>query len=143
MEKSTLSLRKKKVDNMSCLNISTAATLTKKALQLMNGQLCVYNQSAVGCSACLLFGHFEQWDCIIILVSVPLLTHELLLQCWPFFSMHKALKLEKKYKKHYLHFQKWQKINFCTRKKSEIAFLVVLKKFLVQKSIFCHFWKCK
>ena len=37
---------------------------------------------------------------------------------------HSALKLEKKCnfkstKTHYLHFQKWQKINFCTRKKSE------------------------
>ena len=36
--------------------------------------------------------------------------------------LHSALKLEKKCnfksaKKHYLHFQKWQKINFCTRKK--------------------------
>ena len=128
MEKSTLSLRlrRKKVDNMSCLNsTATAATLTKKALQLMNGQLCVYNQSAVG-SACLLFGHFEQWDCIIILVSVPLLTHELLLQCWPFFSMHKVLKLEKsaisKVQKNIIcHFQKWQKINFCTRKKFKIT----------------------
>ena len=34
---------------------------------------------------------------------------------------HSALKLEKKCnfkstKTHYLHFQKWQKINFCTRK---------------------------
>ena len=37
-------------------------------------------------------------------------------------DMHRALKLEKKCnfksaKKHFLHFQKWQKINFCTRKK--------------------------
>ena len=36
--------------------------------------------------------------------------------------VHSALKLEKKCnfrcaKKQYLHFQKWQKINFCTRKK--------------------------
>ena len=35
---------------------------------------------------------------------------------------HSALKLEKKCnfksaENHYLHFQKWQKINFCTRKK--------------------------
>ena len=35
---------------------------------------------------------------------------------------HSALKLEKSaiskvQKKHYLHFQKWQRINFCTRKK--------------------------
>ena len=42
-------------------------------------------------------------------------------------------------KTHYLHFQKWQKINFCTRKKFKIAFLVVLNFFLVQKLIFCHF----
>ena len=46
-------------------------------------------------------------------------------------------------KKHYLHFQKWQKINFCTRKKFKIAFLVVLNFFVVQKLIFCHFWNCK
>ena len=56
-----------------------------------------------------------------------------------------ALKLGKKcnfksVKKHYLHFQKWQKINFCTRKKfkttknpvffsPKIAFLVILNFF--------------
>ena len=62
--------------------------------------------------------------------------------------MHSALKLEKKCnfkstKTHYLHFQKWQKINFCTRKKFKIAFLVVLNFFLVQKLIFCHFWNSK
>ena len=35
-------------------------------------------------------------------------------------------------KKHYLHFQKWQKkINFCTRKKFKIAFLFVLNFLLV------------
>ena len=32
-------------------------------------------------------------------------------------SLHSALKLEKSAKKHYLYFQKWQTINFCTRKK--------------------------
>ena len=68
---------------------------------------------------------------------------------------HSALKLEKNaiskvQKKHYLHFQKWQKINFCTRKKfkttknpvffsPKIAFLVVLNFFLIQKLIFGHF----
>ena len=45
----------------------------------------------------------------------------------------------KRAKTHYLHFQKWQKINFCTRKKFKIAFLVLLNFFLVQKLIFCHF----
>ena len=32
---------------------------------------------------------------------------------------HGALKWEKSAKTHYLHFQKWQKINFFTTKKSE------------------------
>ena len=59
-------------------------------------------------------------------------------------TVHSALKSEKRCnfkstKTHYLHFQKWQKINFCTRKKFKIAFLVVLNFFLVQKLIFCHF----
>ena len=36
-------------------------------------------------------------------------------------------------KTHFLQFQKWQKINFCTRKKFKIAFLVVLNFFLVKK----------
>ena len=70
-------------------------------------------------------------------------------------TWHSALKLEKKCnfksaKTHFLLFQKWQKINFCTRKKfkttknpvffsPKIAFLVVLNFFLVQKLIFCHF----
>ena len=51
--------------------------------------------------------------------------------------IHSALKLEKSaiskvQKKHFLHFQKWQKINFCIRKKNpKIAFLVVLNFFLV------------
>ena len=73
--------------------------------------------------------------------------------------LHSALKLEKKCnfksaKKHYLHFQKWQKIHFCTRKKFKTTknaifglkknpgFLVVLNFFLVQKLNFCYFWKC-
>ena len=39
-----------------------------------------------------------------------------------FCLLHSALKLEKSaiskvQKKHYLHFQKWQKVNFCTRRK--------------------------
>ena len=57
-------------------------------------------------------------------------------------------------KTHFLLFQKWQKINFCTRRKfittknifffsPKIAFLVVLNFFLVQKWIFCHFWNSK
>ena len=41
-------------------------------------------------------------------------------------------------KTHFLLFQKWQKINFCSGKKFKIAFLV-LNFFLVQKLIFCHF----
>ena len=68
---------------------------------------------------------------------------------------HSTLKLEKKCnfkstKTHYLYFHKWQKINFCTRKKfkttknaifglKKTGFLVVLNFFLVQKLIFCHF----
>ena len=57
--------------------------------------------------------------------------------------LHSALKLEKKCnfksaKKHYLHFQKWQEINFCSRKKFKISFLVVLNFFVVQ-----NFWNCK
>ena len=51
---------------------------------------------------------------------------------------------------HFLPFQKWQKINFCIRKKfkttkrhvffsPKIAFLVISNFFLVQKLIFCHF----
>ena len=65
-----------------------------------------------------------------------------------FWTGHSALKLEQKCnfksaKTHLLLFQKWQKINFCTRKKIKIAFLVVLNFFEVQKLIFCHFWNCK
>ena len=69
-------------------------------------------------------------------------------------------------KTHFLPFQKWQKINFCTRKKfkttknpvffsPKIAFLIVLTFFLVQKLIFffsqflkiqimgfLYFWTC-
>ena len=73
------------------------------------------------------------------------------------FTLHSALKLVKKCKfksekkKYYLHFQKWQKINFCSRKKFKTiknaifglkknpGVLVVLNFFLVQKLIFCHF----
>ena len=46
-------------------------------------------------------------------------------------------------KKHYLHFPKWQKINFCTRKKSENFIFGSFKLFSVQKLIFYYFWKCK
>ena len=67
--------------------------------------------------------------------------------------MHSAQKLEKKCnfksaKKHYVRFQKWHKIKFCTRKKFKTTknaifglknFLIVLNFLLVQKSIFCHF----
>ena len=71
---------------------------------------------------------------------------------WKLNDMHRALTLEKECnfkstKTHYLHFQKWQKINFCTRKKSEncifklfsgakIDFLPFLKW---QKMCFCTF----
>ena len=70
--------------------------------------------------------------------------------------LHSALKLEKKCnfksaKKHYLHFQKWQKINFCTRKKFKTTKNAIfgLKKtrifgsfklFSGTKLDFCHFW---
>ena len=44
--------------------------------------------------------------------------------CWNFssnmtecFKIGKKSAISKVQKKHYLHFQKWQKINFCTRKK--------------------------
>ena len=40
-------------------------------------------------------------------------------------------------KTHYLQFQKWHKINFCTRKKFETTKNAIF--FLVQKLIFCHF----
>ena len=68
-------------------------------------------------------------------------------------------------KKHYLHFQKWQKINFCTRKKFKTtknpvffsvrklhALLVVLNFFCCKfwffasfenaNNAFLHFWNC-
>ena len=44
-------------------------------------------------------------------------------------------------KKRYLHFQKWQEINFFTRKKFKIAFLLVLNFFLEQKIDFLPFLK--
>ena len=54
-----------------------------------------------------------------------------------FLYIAQCSKIEKKCnfkstKTHYLHFQKWQKINFCTRNKFKIAFLVVLNFFPVQ-----------
>jgi len=60
---------------------------------------------------------------------------------------HSALKLEKKCnfkstKTHYLHFQKWQKINFCTRKKSENCIFVSFKLFSGAKNEFLCFWNC-
>ena len=42
-------------------------------------------------------------------------------------------------KTHFLQFQKWQKINFCTRKKFKTTKNAILNFFLVQKLIFCHF----
>ena len=44
-----------------------------------------------------------------------------------------------KSKKHYLYFQKWQKINFCIRKKFKTSKNAILNFFLVQKLILCHF----
>ena len=61
-------------------------------------------------------------------------------------TMHSALKLEKKCnfksaKKHYLHFQKWQKINFCTRKKCENWIFGSFKLFSGTKMDFLPFSK--
>ena len=58
-----------------------------------------------------------KWNEMFI-VKVSPADHKLQMQVY---SRHSALKLEKSaiskvQKKHYLHFQKWQKINFCTRK---------------------------
>ena len=60
--------------------------------------------------------------------------------------LHSALKLEKKCsfkstKTHYLHFQKWQKINFCTRKKSENCIFGSFKLFSCAKIDFLPFLK--
>ena len=63
----------------------------------------------------------------------------------------KKVQFQKYTKTHFLLFQKWQKINFCT--KFEIAFLVVLsffsgaKKwffaiFEIVKNVFLCFWNC-
>ena len=46
-------------------------------------------------------------------------------------------------KTHFLPFQKWQEINFCTRKKFKTTKNAILNFFLVQKLIFCHFWNGK
>ena len=59
---------------------------------------------------------------------------------------HSAPKLEKKCnfkstKTHYLHFQKWQKINFCTRKKSENCIFGSFKLFSCAKINFLSFLK--
>ena len=69
-------------------------------------------------------------------------------QIMSFWKLHSALKFEKKCnfksaKKHYLHFQKWQKINFWTRKKFKSTKNVILGLFPSAKiDFFCHFWKC-
>ena len=72
------------------------------------------------------------------------------LQVWSHhFLMHSALKLEKKChfkstKTHFLPFQKWQKINFCTRKKSENGIFASFKLFPCAEIDFClHFWNSK
>ena len=59
---------------------------------------------------------------------------------------HSAPTLEKKCnfkstKTHYLHFQKWQKINFCTRKKSENCIFGSFKLFSGAKIDFLPFLK--
>ena len=65
-----------------------------------------------------------------------------------FVKVHSALKLEKssisKVQKHIIcNFKNGKKSIFAPEKSPKIAFLVVLNFFLVQKLIFCHFWKCK
>ena len=65
---------------------------------------------------------------------------------WQAQVIHSAPKLEKKCnfksaKKHYLHFQKWQKINFCTRKKSEKSIFGISKLFSCAKIDFLPFLK--
>ena len=60
--------------------------------------------------------------------------------------MHIALKLEKKCnfkstKAHFLRFQKWQKINFCTRKKFENCIFDSFKLFSCAKIDFLQFLK--
>ena len=57
---------------------------------------------------------------------------------------HSALKLEKNYnlksaKKHYLHFQKWQKNNFLHQKKSENCIFGIFKLFSCAKIDFLPF----
>ena len=42
-------------------------------------------------------------------------------------------------KTHFMQFQNWQKINFCTSKKFKTTINAILNFFLVQKLIFCHF----
>ena len=59
-----------------------------------------------------------------------------------FEKVHSALKFEKKCnfksaKKHYLHFQKWQKINFCIRKKLKTIKNAIFG--LKKPRIFCSF----
>ena len=72
------------------------------------------------------------------------------------YMVHSALKLEKKCnfkstKTHYMHFQKWQKINFCIRKKSENCIFGSFKLFSsaknwlfaifeIAKDVFLYFW---
>ena len=63
-----------------------------------------------------------------------------------FSVLHSALKLEKKCnfkstKTHFLHFQKWHKINFSTRKKSENGIFDSFKLFSCAKNDFLPFLK--
>ena len=43
----------------------------------------------------------------------------------------------------FYNFKNDKKTIFAPEKSPKIAFLVLLKKFLVQKLFFCHFWNCK
>ena len=61
-------------------------------------------------------------------------------------EIHSALKLEKKCnfqstKTHFLLFQKWQKINFCTRKKFKITKNAIFGIFSGAKIVFLPFLK--
>lgn len=50
----------------------------------------------------------------------------------------------KRAKKQHLHFQKWQKINFCTRNKFKTTKNSIFGLFSGAKiHFFCHFWNCK
>ena len=62
---------------------------------------------------------------------------------WPtgFQKRHSALKLEKSAKNHYLDFKKWQKINFCTRKKFKTTKNTIFGLFSGAKIDFLPFLK--